>query len=49
MKSTFEIQSGESMKNRVTRIVECIFACTGVLLFGTALQIAVAQDSTNLP
>ena len=37
------------MKNRVTRIVECIFACAGVLFFGSALQIAVAQDSANLP
>ena len=37
------------MKNRVTRIVECIFACAGVLFFGSALQITVAQDSANLP
>src|SRR5579862_1525876 len=37
------------MKNRVSRIVEYIFAGTGVLLFGSALQIAVAQDSANLP
>jgi beta-glucosidase len=37
------------MKNRVTRIVECIVACTRVLLFYSALQIAVAQDSANLP
>ena len=37
------------MKNRVTRIVECILACTGVLFLGSVLQSAVAQDSANLP
>jgi len=37
------------MNSRVTRIFECIFACTAALFFGSALQNAVAQDSANLP
>jgi beta-glucosidase len=37
------------MKSRLTRIVECIVACTGALLFGLALQNAGAQDTANLP
>ena len=37
------------MKNRVTRIVECILACTGVLLLSSVVPSAVAQDSANLP
>ena len=34
---------------REMRIVECVLACAGMLIFGSALQNAVAQDSTNLP
>ena len=37
------------MANRVTQIVECIVVLTGLLLFGSALQNAFAQDSANLP
>jgi beta-glucosidase len=37
------------MNSRVMRIVEGVLACAGMLVFGSALQIAVAQDSTNLP
>ena len=37
------------MKIHVTRIVECIIACTGALFFGSALQNAVAQESGNPP
>ena len=37
------------MKSRLTRIVECILVCTPGLFLGSALQNAVAQDSTNLP
>ena len=39
----------KSMRNRATRIVECILACTGTLLFGVGPQSSVAQDSANLP
>jgi beta-glucosidase len=39
----------KSMKNRVAQIVECIFVCTSMLLLGSVLPSAVAQDSTNLP
>jgi beta-glucosidase len=38
-----------SMKSRVTRIIECLLACTATLLFGSVLQTAVAQDSASLP
>ena len=37
------------MNGRVMRIVECVLACAGTLALGSALQSAVAQDSTNLP
>ncbi|MGD0736665.1 MAG: glycoside hydrolase family 3 C-terminal domain-containing protein [Terracidiphilus sp.] len=33
------------MKNHVTRIMKCIFACSGLLISGSVLQQAVAQDS----
>jgi beta-glucosidase len=36
------------MKSRV-RMIECIVACAGALLFTTSLQNAVAQDSANPP
>src|SRR5579862_9247068 len=36
------------MKSRV-RMIECIVACAGVLLFTTSLQNAVAQDAANPP
>jgi beta-glucosidase len=37
------------MKNRVTRIIKCIFACSGLLISGSVLQHAVAQDSEQPP
>ena len=37
------------MKSRVTRIVECIVASMAVLLSGSALPNAFAQDSSNVP
>ncbi len=37
------------MKIRLTRIVECIVVCTGVLLFSSTPQNAVAQDSADSP
>ena len=37
------------MKRRVTRIVECIVACTGVIFFASVQHSAVAQDSANPP
>ena len=37
------------MKTRVTRIIECIAACSGALLFALAPHIAVAQEPANLP
>jgi beta-glucosidase len=37
------------MKSRVTRIVECMVVLTGTILFGSALQNAVAQETANLP
>jgi beta-glucosidase len=37
------------MNTRLTRIVECIVACAGALLVGSASQNAVAQDSANPP
>jgi beta-glucosidase len=37
------------MKNRMTRIVAGIVACTGTLFFGLILQSAVAQDTASLP
>jgi beta-glucosidase len=37
------------MRNRATRVVECIVAFTGVLLSGSTIQNAVAQDSGSLP
>jgi beta-glucosidase len=37
------------MKHRMTRIVECIVACAGALIFASAGQSAIAQDSTNPP
>src|ERR1700753_2358125 len=33
------------MKNHVTRIIKCIFACSGLLISGLVLQRAVAQNS----
>jgi beta-glucosidase len=33
------------MKNHVTRIIKCIVACSGLLISGSVLQQAVAQDS----
>ena len=33
------------MKNHVTRIIKCIFAWSGLLISGSVLQQAVAQDS----
>ena len=33
------------MKNYMTRIIKCIFACSGLLISGSVLQQAVAQDS----
>src|SRR5579859_2216114 len=40
---------GKSMKNHVTRIIKCIFACYGLLISGSVLQQAVAQDAANPP
>jgi beta-glucosidase len=37
------------MNTRLTRIVECIVACTGAFLVGSTSQNAVAQDSANPP
>ncbi len=37
------------MKNRMTRILAGIVACTGTLFPGSTLQSAVAQDNANLP
>ena len=37
------------MKNRVTQIVGCLLACTGMLFFGSVLPSAIAQDSASLP
>ena len=37
------------MKTRATRIIEYIAAGSGVLLFASTLQIAVAQDPASLP
>jgi len=37
------------MNSRVMRSVECMLACAGMLVFGSALRNAVAQDPTNLP
>jgi beta-glucosidase len=33
------------MKNHVTRIIKCIFACSGLLISGSVLQQAVSQNS----
>src|SRR3984893_11946879 len=46
-RSNFNLE--KRMANRVTQTVECIVVLTGVLLFGSALQNAFAQDSANLP
>ena len=35
------------MKTRVTRIIECIAACSGALLIASALHTAVAQEPEN--
>jgi beta-glucosidase len=35
----------KSMKNHVTRFINCIFACSGLLISGSVLQQEVAQDS----
>jgi beta-glucosidase len=35
------------MKSRVTRILQCIVSCFGILLFSSALLTAGAQDATN--
>ena len=37
------------MRIRRTRIIECIVACSGALLVGSALQSSNAQDSANPP
>jgi len=37
------------MKIRMTHLVQCIVACTGVLLAGVLLQLAAAQDAASLP
>jgi beta-glucosidase len=37
------------MKNRVTQIIKCIFACSGLLISGSVLQQAIAQDSEQPP
>ena len=37
------------MKTRSTRNIEWIAACSGALLFASALQFAVAQEPANLP
>lgn len=37
------------MRTRVTRIIECIAACSGALLFAIAPHTSVAQEATNLP
>jgi uncharacterized Zn-binding protein involved in type VI secretion len=36
------------MKNHVTRIIKCIFACSGLLISGSVLQQAVAQDGNPI-
>src|SRR6201997_4755112 len=46
-RSKFNLE--KRMANRVTQIVECIVVLTGLLLYGSALQNAFAQDSANLP
>ena len=47
--SSSKFNPEKNMKKRVTRIVECIVACTGALLLSSVVQSAVAQDSANLP
>src|SRR3954451_9893552 len=37
------------MNTRVTRIIECIVTCAAVLLCGSGVQKAAAQDNSNLP
>ena len=37
------------MKNRVTRVLECIVTCLGTLLFAVAAKDGIAQDTANLP
>ena len=37
------------MKTRVTRLIQCIAACNGALLFASTLHAAGAQEATNLP
>ena len=38
-----------SMKHRVTRVLELIVTCLGMLLLAFVGKDAVAQDSANLP
>ena len=37
------------MKTSMTRIIECIAACSGALLLASSLHTAVAQEPANLP
>jgi len=37
------------MKNRATRVFECIVTCLGTLLFAVAAEDGIAQESANLP
>jgi len=37
------------MKSQMTRVLECILACTGALFLGAFLPLATAQDAANLP
>jgi beta-glucosidase len=39
----------KNMKNGVTRIIECFVVCMGILLLGSVVPAAVAQDAVNLP
>src|SRR6202044_1888185 len=47
--SLVEFNLEKSMKRRVTRIVECIVACTAAIFFASVQHSAVAQDSANPP
>jgi len=37
------------MKNRITRVIAGIVACTGTLFLASILPLAVAQETANLP
>src|SRR5579862_8953590 len=38
-----------SMKHRVTKVLECIVTCLGMLLFVSTAKDGIAQESANLP